>query len=153
MPPKKKATHNLQREANHLEFHTEGPSQAGRAMDHNATNDTILTHHIPQMTNSNTTTEARATAAVTTNAYMGGSKGLSELQMVQDEAFATDTIDAYLIPNSSKQAPLSSQIKQDFDPEIKDLDDQQLDSEEENKTAIAEELAYLRQQNEHLRLE
>jgi hypothetical protein len=122
-------------------------------MDHNATNDTILTHHISQTTNSNTTTEARATAAVTTNAYMGGSKGLSELQMVQDEAFATDTIDAYLIPNSSKQAPLSSQIKQDFDPEIKDLDDQQLDSEEENKTAIAEELAYLRQQNEHLRLE
>jgi hypothetical protein len=40
-----------------------------------------------------------------------------------------------------------------LETEIEDYDDQQQGSEEENEATIAEELAYLQQENERLRLE
>jgi hypothetical protein len=73
--------------------------------------------------------------------------------MAQAEAFAANTTTAYLIPQSSQQAPPSPQGNQDFEPEIKDFNDQHQDSEEEKEAAITEELEYPWQENERLRVE
>jgi Skp family chaperone for outer membrane proteins len=84
---------------------------------------------------------------------MRGPEVLLEQQQAQAEAFAVDTVAIDLIPQSSQQAPPSPQVNQDLETEIEDYDDQQQGSEEENEATIAEELAYLQQENERLRLE
>jgi hypothetical protein len=84
---------------------------------------------------------------------MRGSEGLLEQQQAQEEAFIAETIIEDLIPHSLQQAPPSPQVNLDMEAGMEDYDDQQQDFEEENEAAIAEELAYLRQENECLRLE
>jgi hypothetical protein len=55
-----------------------------------------------------------------------------------------------LIPSSSQQLP---QINQELQLEIEYCNDQHQDYEEEIEATIAEELAYLWQENKRLRLE
>jgi hypothetical protein len=73
-----------------------------------------------------------------------------EQQLPQKENFATNTVVVDLVPSSSKQAPQDNQARQ---LEIGGDNDQHQDSKEEIKVVVAEELTYLQQENECLKLE
>jgi hypothetical protein len=125
MPPKKRHIHMLQMETNCPELYTDGPSQAAGALDHNTIDNNILSHHILQSANPNTSTEAHVAGGSTT-----GPEGLPEQQLPQIETFASNTTTADLIPQSLQQVPEDSQ---DLHLEIEDYNDQQQDSKEEIK--------------------